>query len=262
MSGRPYILAEINWRQAQDIPYCVAILPWGATEAHGYHLPYATDNIQVDHIAAASAHWAWAKGAQTVVLPTVPFGVNTGQLDVALDINMMPSTQAALLGDVVQVLALQGISKLVVLNGHGGNNFRQMIRELGARFPGMFICEINWFKVLRGSEYFDEPGDHAGELETSNLLHLAPELVAPLLEAGSGAVRPSALRGIREGWVWAERDWLKATVDTGAGNPALSTPEKGRRFLQALTAKIGAFLVELAAQDLDNLYIDPPPATP
>ncbi len=65
-----------------------------------------------------------------VVLPTVPFGVNTGQLDVKLDINMNPSTQLALLNDVAEVLSRHGIPKLVILNGHGGNDFKQMIREL------------------------------------------------------------------------------------------------------------------------------------
>ena len=138
MSGRPYILAENNWRAVKDTSYTVALLPWGATEAHNYHLPYATDNIQVDYIAAESARLAWDEGARPIVLPTVPFGVNTGQLDVLLDINMMPSTQAALLHDVVQVLSHQGIHKLVVLNGHGGNSFKQMIREIGARYRDMF----------------------------------------------------------------------------------------------------------------------------
>ena len=254
MSGRPYILAETNWRDVKDTTFTVAVLPWGATEAHNYHLPYATDNIQVDYIAAESARLAWQEGARPIVLPTVPFGVNTGQLDVLLDINMMPSTQAALLNDITQVLSLQGIRKLLILNGHGGNSFRQMIREIGTRYRNVFICEINWYKVLPGAEYFDEPGDHGGEMETSNMLHLAPELVLPLSEAGDGHARPSALQGIREGWVLAERAWLQATVDTGVGNPARSTPEKGKHFLRALTQKIAKFLVALSTQDLAKLY--------
>ncbi len=254
MSGRPYILAEATWKTIQHADYQVAILPWGATEAHNYHLPYGTDNIQCTYIAAEAARQAWQAGAKVVVLPTVPFGVNTGQLDVTLDINMMPSTQDKLLYDITHALAGQGIRKLLILNGHGGNSFKQMIREIGARVPDVFLCEINWFKVMDGHAWFDEPGDHAGEMETSNLLHLTPELVLPLSEAGEGAVHPFKLRGLREGWVWAERSWLKATDDTGVGNPALSTAEKGARFLEALTAKIGGFLVELAACDPDDMY--------
>lgn len=53
---RPYILAETNWKNVKDEEFTLAVLPWGATEAHNYHLPYATDIIEADHIAAASAN--------------------------------------------------------------------------------------------------------------------------------------------------------------------------------------------------------------
>jgi creatinine amidohydrolase len=52
MPGRPYVLAEATWKTVEHTPYTVAVLPWGATEPHNYHLPYATDIIQCDHVAA------------------------------------------------------------------------------------------------------------------------------------------------------------------------------------------------------------------
>jgi len=61
--------------------------PWGATEPHNYHLPYATTTTD-DRAARSEAELAWNRGARVVVLPTVPFGVNTGQLDLRLAINM------------------------------------------------------------------------------------------------------------------------------------------------------------------------------
>ena len=88
MPGRPYILAETNWTVVEETPYEVAVLPWGAIEAHNYHLPYATDVIESDRIAAAAAQVAWEQEAKVIVLPTVPYGVNTGQVDVKLDINL------------------------------------------------------------------------------------------------------------------------------------------------------------------------------
>src|SRR4028118_906882 len=100
MPSRPYILAETNWKEVKDTAYKVAVLPWGATEAHNYHLPYATDNMQCDYVAAESARIAWEKGVKVIVLPTIPFGVNTGQLDIKLDINMNPSTQLAIIYDI------------------------------------------------------------------------------------------------------------------------------------------------------------------
>ena len=106
---RPYILAESNWKYIKDAEFDLAILPWGATEAHNYHLPYATDIFESDLIAAESAKIAWENGAKIIVLPSIPFGVNTGQSDILLDINLNPSTQFAILQNVIEVLNRQGI---------------------------------------------------------------------------------------------------------------------------------------------------------
>jgi creatinine amidohydrolase len=254
MAPRPYILAEANWKTVKETPYEVAVLPWGATEAHNYHLPYATDSIQNDWIAAEAARQAWEQGAKVVVLPNVPFGVNTGQLDIRLDVNMNPSTQALVLRDVVDARARQGIPKLAVMNGHGGNNFKQMLRELQPQFPAVFLCAFNWYDAARWSTYFEDLGDHAGEMETSIMMHIVPDLVLPLSEAGDGAARKPRLRAMKEGWAWSQRAWTKVTADTGIGDPSRATPEKGRRYLEDATRNIAAFLVELAACDPTNLY--------
>lgn len=250
---RPYILAETNWKTVSTTDYSVAVLPWGATEAHNYHLPYATDVMECDAVAAESARRAWESGARVIVLPTVPFGVNTGQLDIELCLNMNPSTQAALLGDLVKALEGQGIRKLVILNGHGGNDFRQMIRELQPT-TSMFMCTLNWYTCVDPSSYFDEPGDHAGELETSVMQHIAPELVLPLSEAGDGAQRQPTIAALRERWVWAPRPWTRVSSDTGTGDPAMATPGRGARFFDAVTERISGFLIELAATDIETLY--------
>ena len=164
MEPRPYVLAETNWKTVKEQDYKVTILPWGATEAHNYHLPYATDNFQAEYISIVSAGKAWGKGGKAFVLPVIPFGVNTGQLDVDLCINMNPSTQHAILKDIVDVLSRQKIEKLVIVNSHGGNNFKQIIRELHIEYPDVFVCSVNWWMAVDQNQYFDEPGDHAGEL--------------------------------------------------------------------------------------------------
>jgi creatinine amidohydrolase len=249
----PLILKQTPYKQIRNGSFDLAVLPWGATEPHNYHLPYGADIIETEHVAAESARIASQKGARIVVLPTIPFGVNTGQLDIPLTINMNPSTQMAVLHDVASSLEHQGIRKLVILNGHGGNDFRQMIRELNPQHE-IFLCSVNWFRSVNLKEYFDQPGDHADEMETSLLLHLTPNLVLPLHEAGEGKEHKMKISGFREGWAWAPRDWTKVTEDTGTGNPRMATAEKGKRYFEAITAKIGAFLAELAAADLNNLY--------
>jgi creatinine amidohydrolase len=253
MPGRPYILAETSWKTVRDTPYEVAILPWGATEAHNFHLPYATDTIQSDRIAAEAARIAWERGTRAIVLPAVPFGVNTGQIDIKLCLNMNPSTQAAVLADLAGSLEAQGIFKLVIVNGHGGNDFRQMIRELQP-LTEVFICTLNWYQIVSPREYFTDLGDHAGELETSVMMHVAPELVAPLSEAGDGHARRFRIAGLREGWAWAPRTWTSVTDDTGVGDPAAATAEKGARYSAAVTERLAGFLTELARADLGDLY--------
>ena len=255
MPGRPYILAETNWKAVKETDYDVAILPWGATEAHNYHLPYSTDVIQCDSICGEAARLSWEQGAKVILLPTVPFGVNTGQLDVKLDINMNPSTQLAVLRDVTESLSNQGIRKLVVVNGHGGNDFRQMIRELLPK-TDVFLCTMHWWQTVDRSEFFEDPGDHADEMETSLIMHFEPDWVLPLTEAGDGRERAFRIEGFRRGWAWTQRDWLKATVDTGVGDPSRATADKGKRFAEVAAERMSTFLIDLAAADLEDLYED------
>lgn len=256
MPPRQYILSEVSWKTVRASEYDVAILPWGATEAHNYHLPYATDTVQCDHIAAEAARRAWEAGARVMVLPTVPFGVQTGQLDIPFCINLNPSTQMAVLADTARSLKAAGVAKLVVLNGHGGNDFRQMIRELQPQVE-VFLCAVNWYQAMDNARWFDQPGDHAGEMETSLMMHLAGDLVAPLSEAGDGSEKRSRVLAFREGWAWAPRPWTQVSEDTGVGDPSAATAEKGAAFLEALAEKLAEFFVELAAADVETLYRDP-----
>ena len=251
---RPYILAESNWAAIKDAKFDLAILPWGATEAHNYHLPYGTDIYEADYLAAESARLAWEKNAKLIVLPTIPFGVNTGQTDIHLDININPTTQMAILNDVIQVLNRQGIYKLLIFNSHGGNNFKPLVRELGLRYPKMFICFADWFRSVDKMEYFDKKDDHAGEMETSLILHLRPELVLPKEKWGDGKEKKPKIKAFREGWIWAERKWSQISEDTGVGNPKFATKEKGERFFKDVTQKMSEVLCEICAADLDDLY--------
>lgn len=257
MTARPYILAETTWKAVREAAYEVAVLPWGATEAHNYHLPYGTDNVESEYIAAEAARLAWDAGARVVVLPVLPFGVQTGQLDIPFCLNLNPSTQTAVLGDLAKSLEGQGIRKLVILNGHGGNDFRAMIRELQPRLK-VFLCLTNWYQVVSPGDYFEDLGDHAGELETSLMLHIAPDLVRPLPEAGEGKARRFRIPALRAGWAWAPRRWTQVTSDTGVGDPKRASPEKGERYAAAVVERLSRFLIDLAAADPDDLYEDEP----
>lgn len=251
---RPYILAESNWKYIKDATFDVAVLPWGACEAHNYHLPYGTDIVEAEQVAVEGARIAWERGAKVVVLPPIPFGVNTGQFDVKLDINMNPSTQLAILRDVVEVLNRQGIYKLIILNSHGGNDFKTMIRELGLKFPNMFLCQCNWYQSVDQKQFFENKDDHAGEMETSVMMHLVPHLVLPLSEAGDGAAKKFRFTAIREGWAWAERKWMQVTKDTGVGDPRKASKEKGEKYFKAVGEKVALFFEEVAKAKPGEFY--------
>ena len=253
MPIRPFILSETTWKTVDATHYELAILPWGATEAHNYHLPYATDTILSERVAAAAAQRAWTAGARVLVLPAVPFGVQTTQLDIKGCINMNPSTQLSLLGDVAASLERQGIQKLCILNGHGANDFRQIIRELQPK-TRVFLTMVNYYKVVDPKGHFEDLGDHAGEMETSVMMHLAPDAVLPLNEAGDGHERRFRIGALREGWAWAPRDWKQITADTGVGNPKQSTAEKGKHYLEIVIQQLSQFFIELAKADLGRLY--------
>jgi len=251
---RPYILAETHWAALKDQKFELAILPWGATEAHNYHLPYSTDNIESDFISAEAARIAWKKGAKVMVLPTIPYGVNTGQRDIYLDISINPSTQLAILSDIVDGLNHQGIFKLLILNSHGGNDFKPIIRELGLKYPKMFLSVVNWYQHHIKNDCFESPGDHAGEMETSLMLYLRPDLVLPKEQWGEGNQKKNRITAFREGWAWTERKWPLITKDTGIGNPKLATHEKGEKYFTELTSIIGQLIIEICNTNPEKMY--------
>ena len=252
---KPYILEQTNWKQVKTVKYQVAVLPWGATEPHNYHLPYGTDSLETAKITEAAAEKAWKKGVKIMVLPTIPLGVqNPGQIDLPFCLHTKPSTQTLIFKDIVEALHNQGIKKLILMNGHGGNDFKPMVREIQPQFPKMLISLVEWFKILNLSEYFEEDGDHAGEMETSVIMHFFPHLVLPLEEAGDGNAKSSKLKGILNKTAWLPRQWNKVSEDTGVGNPKKASAEKGKKYLEDLTSKIAEFFVEMAECNLEDLY--------
>ena len=252
---RPYILQETTWKTIKERKYEIALLPWGATEPHNLHLPYGTDTLETTRIAEEAAAKAWQEGCFVMVLPTIPLGVqNPGQIELPFCLHTRPSTQFRILSDVIHDLYGQGIHKIVLLNGHGGNDFKSFIRELQPDYPGMFIGLVEWFSIFNNSDFFEEPGDHAGEMETSIMLHYFPEMILPLENAGDGSSKKFIIEALEKKVAWTPRQWDKISRDTGAGNPEKATPQKGKKFLDKLTGEIAKFLTELGKAGPTDIY--------
>ncbi|MCE9554476.1 MAG: creatininase family protein [Planctomycetes bacterium] len=244
---RSYVLMEANYRQLLDSRPNVAVLPWGATEAHNYHLPYGTDVLEATALAERAAALAVKRGAKPLVLPTIPFGNNAQQQDQVATIHLSTATALALLRDVAESLRRQGIDRLVVLNAHGGNDLKPLVRDV------MLQCEIlvvvvNFWQVREDARksIFTQPGDHADVMETSLMLHLRPELVV-MNQAGLGSSVPWKLNSLQQPGVWTPRSWSHVHPDTGSGDPKQATAAKGARYFEIITAAIADVLVELSA---------------
>lgn len=251
MNHKNQDLLSASYNEIKDIRYDYAVLPWGATEAHNYHLPYLTDCYLSHDISVHSVEKTLAlykiKG---MVLPPVTFGSqNPGQYDIAFCIHARYETQKAILSDVVASLNRQGISKLFIVNGHGGNNFKNMVRDLAFDYPLFMLIIVNWYEVIPPGDYFDHIGDHADELETSVLMHYRPQLVN-LLVAGDGHYKPFQSQALNEKVAWIPRDWAKISQDTGVGNPHRSTAVKGKKYADAVTGKLAELFMETVTKSI------------
>jgi creatinine amidohydrolase len=250
----PWKLSETRLADARHAAYDVAVLPVGATEAHGLHLPYATDTIQVEAVAERACERAAEQGARVLLLPAIPYGVNENNLGFPWTMSLKPSTLFAVIGDLVDSAEEHAISKFVILNGHGGNEFKPLLRELFRQCSARLFL-IDWWTVAREAHdaIFVSSGEHADEMETSLLLHLRPDLV-DMAVAGDGATRPPRLQGMGEGWVWIARPWHLLTETSGVGDPSLASHGKGAQFIEAVAAKLADFLVELSAAEVDDTF--------
>ena len=247
-TARAYVLREATYRQLLEAPPSVALLPWGATEAHNYHLPHGTDIFEAESVAEEAARLATACGTRGIVLPAIPFGNNAQQQDQAVTIHLSTTTTLAILSDVVASLVRQGLDRLVIVNAHGGNEFKPLVRDLMLTFP-ITIIVVDFWKIRPDvlAEIFADPGDHAGDLETSLMLHLRPELVT-LGVAGPGDRLPFGLAAMQPCGAWTPRPWSRVHPDTGSGNPHAATAEKGAAYFKLITEALASLVVECGSQ--------------
>jgi creatinine amidohydrolase len=246
---RDWVLAEQNHGSLRSRKWEVAVLPFGATEPHNLHMPYGTDTFQVEAIGERACAKAHAAGAAVLLLPTIPFGVNTNHFRVpgGLAVSVLPTTLLAILSDVVDSLERQGVHKLVLLNGHGGNELKPLMRQLHHQRE-TFVCLCDWFRMARDvyPDIFEQPGEHADEVESSLGLAFFPHLMRPE-QADAGIERSTQLEAINRGWINITRPWHLATTNTGLGDPRAASADKGRRLMDVLVERLGQFLVDLAA---------------
>jgi creatinine amidohydrolase len=256
---RHFILSETNYAYTKANPYEVAVLPLGATEPHNLHLPYGTDMFEGTIVGEKICEEAHKRGAKVVLLPTIPYGTETNMHRFPLAINVDPTTLYRFVTDIIKSCIHSGVRKIVLLNSHGGNEIKPLLRELADKIDGhLFLC--NWYTVP-GEEYakfMEHPDDHAGEMETSFILRYHPELVAKTpdgkLAADDGVTAKTKFEAINRGWVSITRPWHLLTTNSGSGYPHAAAPDKADALMKVLVERLAPFLVELSNAKLDERF--------
>ena len=251
-------LAELTWPQARRrlSEVDVAILPVGAVEQHGKHLPLDVDIwdvvYQADEVAKRCSE------PRPLVFPGIPYGVSYHHDDFAGTISVSPETLSRVIYEIGMSAARNGIRKLVILNGHGGNvPALQFAAQMINRDAHIFTC------VDSGETSDNELQDvietnndvHAGELETSTTLAMRPELV--YMDRAETHVPRFSSRyldfGSNVSVSWFTRT-SRISPSGVMGDPTKATPEKGRRAWEITIANMVELVEHLKTTSLEEIY--------
>jgi creatinine amidohydrolase/Fe(II)-dependent formamide hydrolase-like protein len=256
--SRSHILGELTWPMARQrlTEVDVALLPVGAIEQHGPHLPLDTDAFDAEYLAREVA--AACSDPRPLVLPLIPYGVSYHHEDFDGTISINPDTLSRLVYDVGMNMARQGVKKLVIVNGHGGNApalkfAAQNINRDAHIFTAVETGESSDADVAAITE---TRGDvHSGEIETSTALATRPHLVrmdraeAYVPKFSNQYLDFSSKRSV---------EWYARTARISSsgvmGDPTKASEEKGRRIWEVMVRNMVEFVEALKTMTLEEIY--------
>ena len=235
---------------ALDRDGTVLILPLGSVEQHGNHMPLSTDTLLAHSVALAAADRLPGKVA---VLPPPWYGFSAHHMRFAGSITLRAQTLMAVAEDIVGSLVGHGFRRILIVNGHGGNNgvIDVLASTLGHKHYGAArIAALTYFQLARDAIAKlreSEPGGmgHACEFETAMIQHIRPELVqidkaaTTYPDPGSAYLTTDLLGGSA---IRVYHDFADLSPSGTLGDPSLATPEKGAKFFGAVVAELAAFI--------------------
>jgi creatinine amidohydrolase len=231
----------------------VAVLPLGATEQHGPHLPLNVDHLLVDAMVSG-AFQRLAKDSPVLVLPTASVGLSTEHTAFAGTLSLSSHTSLGLLHDIGASVARAGVRKLLMFNAHGGHVALMDLVSRNLRSLGLTVFHSSWDQLPLGAaiEAFDASerrhGVHAGETETSLMLAIAPEqvrmdLAQDFVSSAIDRVKQHPLLGLghsRMGW------HVQDLNPSGAvGRAHLADAQRGQALLDGVQAQLALLLSQL-----------------
>ena len=249
----PGLLEEMTIEEVRAFRPKVAVLPLGSTEPHGPHLPYATDTLQVTHLCRQGVELANRRGARAVLYPTLPITNNANCRKLPFACRIGVRTLMSVIVDIVLQCKDDGVRKVVLVNGHGGNSgaVAATLRELAGMDDMPFVCAADHLLPRDFKSPFPTGGDHGGPWETSCVMHLRPDLVraGKLANNLPGKVKVEALSKAQ-----FVRPWHLAVPAAAGGDARTATGEKGRMVLEAMARGLADLLVGLSKAKWDARF--------
>ncbi|MDP9895833.1 creatinine amidohydrolase [Variovorax boronicumulans] len=254
---------------ALDVAATVAVLPLGATEQHGPHLPLGVDTVLADGIVAASLPLLPAD-LPVLFLPTQQIGLSPEHARFAGTLTLSAETLIRMWNEIGAGVARAGVKKLVLFNAHGGHVGAMDIvaRELRAAH-GLIVYSVSWFNLPLGdagaqfSAGEHRFGVHAGEIETSMMLALTPQLVrmGEAKDFRSTSEQRAADYAILGNGKSAKLGWAMEdyNAEGAAGNAAAATAAKGQAVIDAAAHQLALLLAEVSCLPLDTANTQPLP---
>jgi creatinine amidohydrolase len=251
MKPKSILFAEHTRRELRELaPSTLLVLPLGATEQHGPHLPTGTDFLTVEHLAREAARQI-AADLPVLVAPTLPFGCSEHHLPFGGTLSFTTETYYRMLCDLLRSLVLDGFQRIFLLNGHGGNHelIQLAARDMALAHPVQIAAasywNLAWEDLLKADAHIGArlPG-HAGRFETSLMLALQAGLVdenRPQREVVPGTDSSAAYAPYRH-----ERHGSWQAIDGYSDSPANGSAELGHRYLPILVGAVARTLVEFA----------------
>ncbi len=244
--------AYLTWKQVDDLPRSstLLVLPTAAIEQHGHHLPLATDTL-INNLLLGKALDRISAELPIFALPAVCYGKSNEHIGFPGTLSVSAQTFCALLRDLGASIAAAGFKKVVLYNTHGGNTSlidvmaRDLRAEFGLRTFSLFGSAGASFDGVSLQER--TYGFHAGEIETSYLLHGAPALVHVEEYTTNYIARveqPELLKpeGSSANFAWLTKDIAPSGV---LGDPSLATARNGERWSNEAAARIAEVLIAM-----------------
>ena len=266
VSARDFALAQRSGLAAQT----VAILPVGAVEQHGPHLPLNVDTALADGILDG-ALTQLAAHVPVLALPTQAIGLSLEHQDYAGTLGLSPATLLALWTEIGLCVARAGVKKLLIFNAHGGNVSSMDIVARQLRMQcGLLVYHASWFNLPQPagvnesfSAHEHRFGVHGGETETSMMLHLAPDWVCMQHAqnfASTSELRAKAFPILGNGKSaklgWAMQDYNPVGA---AGNAAAADAQRGKALVEGAAQSLAQLLEEMHALPATTVGAQPQP---